>query len=393
MKPFTKEKMKIEPFPWLEGYLINMDELYTELTLEKVEMKLLGEDRKKLRRYNEMFDRNKSKHKNRKILMKADPGMGKTTLGRKMSWDWGRGKFKKFSMIFFVALKLVKPGDPIEKIIMQQHPELEGLHVSQQKLKALLNKFSSRILIILDGLDEHGLGQNGDVLKMIKNQKLLDCRIVVSSRPHSSYEVQEHFSTIIRVEGFTESEAAKFVSNFFTDKNRITQILQFKPSDSREDFPVHKCPILLSFLCLLVKEEQIDLLDKNLTIGDIYFKMVQCLYKKFTIRNEVLYQDSDLTQVLKSVGQLALQTLKTNNPLLKKSEVERIVGDHAFDYGFFAGQENLRPCTNPIAEIYVTYAHRSLENFSGRLDFSRLWQMGRVLMIFWVLIVRNQYSW
>ena len=346
-----------------------MDELYTELTLEKVEKKLLREKRKELRRYDEMFNCSKSKHKNRKVLMKADPGMGKTTLGRKMSWDWARGKFKKFSITFFVALKLVKPGDPIEKVIMQQHPELDGLGVSQQKLKALLNRFSNRILIIFDGLDEHCLGQNKDVLKIIKNQKLIECRIVVSSRPYSAYEVEEHFPTVIRVEGFTETEAAKFVAKFFEDENKIIQILQFKPSGSRENFPVHKCPILLSFLCLLVKEEEIDLLDKNLTIGDLYLRMVQCLYKKFINRKGVAFDQGEFVQVLKSVGKLALQTLKANNPLLQRSEVERIVGDHAFEYGFFTGHEDFRLCTDPTADICVTYAHRSIEEFFGSFGF------------------------
>ena len=361
--------MKMEPFPWLKGHLVNMDELYTELTLEKIERKLLGEETWSLQTYEDMFNCNKSEHKNRKVLMKADPGMGKTTLGRKISWDWARGEFDKFSIIFFVALKFVKPGDSIENIIMQQNPELEGLSVTQEKLKTLLNRFSNRILVILDGLDEHRLGQNEDVLKIIKNEKLLDCRIVMSSRPYSVNEVEEHFPTIIRVEGFTETEARKFVSNFFTDRKKISQILQFKPSDSREDFPVHKCPILLSFLCLLVKENKINLLDKNLTIGDMYLRMVKCLYKKFIIRNGMIFNQGEFVNVLKSVGQFALQTLKTNNPLLQRSEVERIVGNHAFQYGFFTGQEDFRPCTDPTVDICVTFAHRSIEEFFWSFGF------------------------
>ena len=181
LKPFAEEKMKIEPFPWFEGFCINMDELYTELTLEKVERKLLGEETWTLQSYEDMFSCNKSEHKNRKILMKADPGMGKTTLRKKMTKDWATEVFKKFSIVFFVQLKLVKPGDTIEKVIIQQNSELEGLQISQQKLKAVFDRYSHRILVILDGLDEHGLGQNEDVLKIIKNQKLLNCRILVSS--------------------------------------------------------------------------------------------------------------------------------------------------------------------------------------------------------------------
>ena len=113
----------MEPFPWLEGYLINMDELYPELIIEKIERKLLGEETWSLQTYKDMFNCNKSEHKNRKILIKADPGMGKTTLGRKVARDWAKGVFKKCSLVFFVALKFVKPGDLIENIIMQQIPQ------------------------------------------------------------------------------------------------------------------------------------------------------------------------------------------------------------------------------------------------------------------------------
>ena len=362
MKPFTEEKMKIEPFPWFEGYLINMDELYTELTLEKVEMKLLREERKKLSGYKEMFDCNQSNPNNRKVLMKADPGMGKTTLGKKVTWDWAKGVFKDFSIIFFVSLKLVNSDDLIEKAIKQQNPELEGLGVSQQKL----NRYSSRILIILDGLDEHGLGQNGDVLKLIRNEKLLGCPILISSRPHSTWQIEEYFPTIVRVEGFTEEEATKFVYNFFTDENKIEQIMEFRPSDSREDFPVHKCPILLSILCFLMNKKEVDLSDTNITIGDLYFKMVKCLYKKYAIKKLIPYQESDLIEVMRSVGQLALHTLLSNNPLLQRSEVLKIAGDFVLDYGFLAGDRNF---TDLTADMYVTYAHRSLEEFFGSFGF------------------------
>ena len=364
--------MKIEPFPWFEGYLIKMNELYTELTLEKVEMKLLGkkrkvgEERRRLEGYQEIFHCNQSNPNDRKILMKADPGMAKTTLGKKVTWDWAKGVFKDFSIIFFVSLKLVNPNDLIENAIILQNPELEGLDVSQQKLKALLNRFSSRILIILDGLDEHGLGQNGDVLKLIRNQKLLGCPILISSRPHSTWQIEEYFPTIVRVEGFTEEEARKFVYNFFTDENKIEQIMTFCPSDSREDFPVHKCPILLSILCFLVNKKEVDLSDTDITMGDLYFKMVKCLYKKCTLKKGMPYQESDLIEVMRSVGKLALRTLLSDNPLLQRSEVLRIAGDFVLDYGFLAGH---RDFTDLTADMYVTYAHRSLEEFFGSFGF------------------------
>ena len=56
-----------------------------------------------------------------KILLKADPGMGKTSLGKKIGWDWAIKKFQAFSVVFFVFLKLVKPGDLLENVIITTH--------------------------------------------------------------------------------------------------------------------------------------------------------------------------------------------------------------------------------------------------------------------------------
>ena len=388
MKPHVERRMKIEPFPWLRDYYVDMRELYTKLTLEKIKSTLFGEKRTSILHYEEMFERGSSLDRERekeyledeghlqinrserdKILMKGDPGMGKTTLGKKMELDWAEGLFQEYSIVFFVHLKFVKPGDSIESAIIQQHTELCGLKVSERKLRAILEKFSDRCLLILDGLDEHGLGKNEDVMKIIRGEKLLDCSIVVSSRPHSISEAQIHFSTIVKVVGFTENDASKFVYNFFTERQNISEILKFKPSDSREDFPVHKCPILLSILCLLVKEDEINMSKENLTVGDLYLRMVQCLYKKFTIRKGVQFEKNKFVKVMKSVGKLALQTLITNNPLLQRSEVLRIAGDFAFVYGFFAGHEDFRLFADPAADIFVTYAHRSLEEFFGSFGF------------------------
>ena len=311
----------------------------------------------------------KKQKKRKKILAKGDAGMGKSTLGKKIGLDWARGLFKMFSIIFFIVLRIVKPGDCIEDVIIQQIPELEGLNVSKEKIRKILDRFGDKCLLILDGLDEHGLGQNQDVLKIIQNRKLLNCGVSITSRPHSTREIQSLFPTVVRVDGFTTKEAKKYVLKFFTEKNKITQTLGFKPSDSREDFPVHKCPILLSFLCLLVKEEEIDLLDSSLTVGDLYLRMVRCLYRKYTNRKGIGFVESEFVQVMKSVGKLALQTLITNNPLLQRSEVEGIVGVNAFEYGFFTGHEDFRLCTDPTADICVTYAHRSLEEFFGSFGF------------------------
>ena len=103
--------------------------------------------------------------------------MGKTTLSKRIAWDWAKGNFAEISIVFFVLLKLVKPGDTIESVIIKQTPVLEGMHVTRDRLSGIFEKFGDRCLLILDGLDEHALGQNEDVHKIIRGAKCLNCNV------------------------------------------------------------------------------------------------------------------------------------------------------------------------------------------------------------------------
>ena len=118
--------------------------------------------------------------------------------------------------------------------------------------------------------------------------------------------------------------------------------------------------------CFLVAEHSIDLSDKTITMGDTYLRLVKCLYQKFTIRKNIKF---DFSQVLKSTGKLALATLTSCDRFLKRSEVLKVVGDFAFEYGLFTGYEDFRLMGDINADIYVTYGHRSLEEFFGSFGF------------------------
>ena len=96
---------------------------------------------------------------------------------------------------------------------------------------------------------------------------------------------------------------------------------------------------------------------------------MKCLYKKYTIRTHIAYKPDDFNKVMKSVGKLALQTLMSNKPLFQRCEVLRIAGHFAFDYGLFAGHEDFRLLGDPTADLYVTYPHRSLEEFFCSFGF------------------------
>ena len=147
-----------------------MDRLYADVSLYTVDDVPLAPRIMTLHDSEAMFFSQKSHNVENanKILLVFDPGYGKTSIAKKISWDWAKGVYTAFTIIFIVLLKMVKPGDAIENVIIEQTPALEGMGVSPQKLRRMLETFSDKCLIILDGLDEHAFGSNDDVLKIIQ---------------------------------------------------------------------------------------------------------------------------------------------------------------------------------------------------------------------------------
>ena len=357
--------MKIEVAPWIRDYVTNMEELYCELVLEKLNNRPSGKEPETLARYQLMFKGRSVSSK--KILIKGDPGIGKTTLVKKIAWDWAKGQFSKISIVFFLYLKSVKPDEAIENAIIEQMPELEGLHIAPRKLESFIENFGDRCLLILDGLDEHALGQNKDVVKVIQHRKYLKCNILLTSKPHSTREVERHFDTIVRVKGFARNEARKFASYIVPDDNNVGQILDFNPAGTKRDIVLSECPILLSFMCILVRETELDLTRKTMSHGEIYTRMMQCLYKKFCNRTNIKFEHENFFKVITSLGKLALEALVTGYSLFQRSRVVEEVDEEVFDYGLLIGNEDM--IRHLVADILITFPHRSIQELLGAFYF------------------------
>ena len=365
LRPWTERAMKIEVAPWIRDYVTEMQELYCQLILEKVAYKPFRIEMTRVENYSDLFDDNAQVPN--KILAKGDPGMGKTTLAKKIAWDWAKYDFKKVSIVLFLFLKSVQPDDSLEKVMFNQIPELVGLGITQDKLESFIEHYGRQCLLIFDGLDENTMESNKDVLKVLGHEKYLNCNFFLTSRPHSTMHIQKHFDTIVRVDGFTRSEAKKFTLCIVGDKKKVEQILEFNPTGGKQDVALCQCPILLSFICILVKENALELPDKTMPMGEIYTRMIQCLYKKFTLRREIEFDQAEFARVVGLVGKLAWETLLSGDPFFKRSRVKREVGKDAFDYGFLIGNEDL--IGDVRADILITFAHRSIHEFFGAFFF------------------------
>ena len=203
VRPYIGRNMKITKHPWQENSDVGMDHLFTELILQKTVRESSKCEHKRLEHYKELFDVGKvlkpskitdesgkmreiARSPGKKILMKGIPGIGKSTLMKKIVSDWANGSFDAVALVFFIPLKLVQPGTAIENVIVDRTYGFKGLGVRPNRVQTILDKFGEKCLLILDGLDEHAMGQNSDARKIIEGEKFLHCNVIVTSRPHST---------------------------------------------------------------------------------------------------------------------------------------------------------------------------------------------------------------
>ena len=168
----------------------------------------------------------KKKAKAKKILFKGDPGTGKT-FSRKVAWDWATGLFTAVSVVFFVTMKLAKSGKTIENLIIQQTSVVAALHIGEKRLRGMIESLGSRCLIILEGLDEHDIQKSPHIANVISGRQLLGCNLFVTSRPHNISEFEEHFSTIVQVQGFSKNRAADYLTKILSDKTKVQNVMSF----------------------------------------------------------------------------------------------------------------------------------------------------------------------
>ena len=372
MKDDLIEKMTIHRCPWLESDDMEMDdyvpiritsETTTQNTTEKTEVmdcKELFEENAEIREEGKKRRRRERKT----VLLKGDPGIGKSTYISRLAYDWAVGRFKLFSLVFFISLKIVNPGDPIENIIVSDniYPSLADRKYNPKHIKDILQNKGNECLLILDGFDE--MVKNPNILKIVTGKQYRNCNLIVTTRPHEAEKVERFFTKIAIVEGFTEEVAKRYIKNLLKDKKQSTSVLRF--TKNNRSIGIHEMwryPVLLLFICIIVEDGELNLNDINVTLTEIYSKLHVCLYRRYIVKREKEFNFDALKKTLIRLGRLAWEGLQKGRSLYRRSEIEKEVGNDAFHYGFIIGYKDRRILRDLTSDIYVCFLHRTVQEY------------------------------
>ena len=189
-------------FPWMEEEDKPLSELYTDPELSYSSGKRLTD-------YRELFS--DSLRNGERILVKGDPGIGKTIFTRKIAYDWARGQLSQFDFVFIVDSKHINPGQSVAELIIQTHSELQG-NVSASTIENIMES-GMRILIVFDGSDEFDIRRHPEVDEILTGRKYKNCNFIVTSQPHTTRRYENKMSSVVKIEGFSRAQAEEYVGH------------------------------------------------------------------------------------------------------------------------------------------------------------------------------------
>ncbi|KAM4713863.1 protein NLRC3-like [Anableps anableps] len=173
---------------------------------------------------------------NRTVVTKGVAGIGKSFAVQKFILDWAEGEAnQKVDFVFSLAfreLNLITGEKSLHELLVEFHPALRPLKHSQDYTQ-------TKIIVILDGLDEirHQLDfenssrvtSPGDVtsvgnlvVNLIKGNLLPDANIWITSRPAAANQIPaDYIDMVTEIRGFTDAQKEEYFKRRFGDDSSL----------------------------------------------------------------------------------------------------------------------------------------------------------------------------
>ena len=303
------------------------------------------------------------------VLIEGKPGMGKTTYCKKLVYDWATGKavaddsFPKFETVLFLKCRDIK-SDIWEAIDDQLLPR-DIQDDIRDKFFTFIRHNPSRVLLVLDGLDELPASKQPEVSLIFQGRVLPKCFVVATSRHEAGMKVRRYCDTMLEIQGFTLEDAGKFMYKYFRNMEDLAQNLLFKLSNDKSLQDMTANPLNTALLCLFCEECQ-GIFPESST--QLYLDIIECVLRRFRRKKGLPETSEKLTEVykaeLKLLGRIALNGLHEGNLDFDERELGNHNVSELSGFGFLSvqpGGSKMRPCRRyaflhkSFQEIFAAY--------------------------------------
>ena len=353
----------LSPFPWCEEFGFHIDNIFTRLKMVS-RKKERGVKTDSIVNMLEIFKPHEEYSQPKRVLIEGQPGIGKTTYCNKVAYDWAKNCKAEDSFPDFQVLLLLKCRDinsDLWEAIDDQLLPRDIRKEEREKFFTFVRDHQSKVLLVLDGLDELPSDYLPFYKEIIEGRMLPNCYLVVTARQEVGIKVRKCCHTLLEVEGFTEDAAKGFIQRYFkTDEHLVKNLLDKLGTDA-DLSGLTANPLNTALLCLLCEDFQGDL-PKGRTL--LYHEIVHCVLTRYRKKKELPKTDEDLTQLyhaeLKHLGSIALNGLLNDEMYFDDSAFRNGTSNLIPELGFLSAQPG-RSKRRP--SCCYGFLHKSFQEF------------------------------
>ena len=304
------------PVPWCEDFSFHLDELFTRLRIINKE-KTRGTLSEEITNMTAIFKAHEECLKPRTVLIEGDPGMGKTTYCQKLAYDWANRQgewdesFPEIELLLLLRCHDIESNirEAIEEQILPEDIDKE----SKENFFKFIRENQSKVLLVLDGLDEVDPSKVAMYLKLAEGREFSKCRIVLTSRHEVGMKFRPYCDTLWEIVGFTEKDAESFIFKYFKNNLPLARKLleQLQPwSGARDLRQMMSNPLNTTLFCLLCEDFNGSFPTSR---TQLYIEIVLCVLRRYEEKNKLWSANDDLIKVyekeLLHLGHMAFKSL------------------------------------------------------------------------------------
>ncbi|XP_068687341.1 NLR family CARD domain-containing protein 4-like [Montipora foliosa] len=353
----------LAPFPWCEEFRFHLVNIFTRLKMVS-RKKERGVKTDSIVNMLEIFKPHEECSQPKKVLIEGQPGMGKTTYCNKVAYDWAKKCKVEDSFPDVQVLLLLKCRDINSKLWEAIDDQLLPRDIEEkqkEKFFKFVQNYQSKVLLVLDGLDELPSHYLPVYKELIQGRMLPKCYLLVTARHEAGMKVRECCDTLLEVEGFTKDAAEGFIRRYFKTNEHLAKKLMDKLDTDASLRGVTANPLNTALLCLLCEDFQGDF-PKARTL--LYLEIVECVLRRYRKKKELPEIDEDLTQLyhaeLKHLGCIALNGLLKDGLYFDETAFRNCTSNLIPELGFLSvqpGRSKRRP-----SRCYG-FLHKSFQEF------------------------------